>query len=128
MRVGNVGDGLDFCHLQDPQFDMLAGILTHLDSKSDYNLFFVCRPDEPPGSFTGAFSPPDVSGTILNACVVHAAVRGQGLAHELCHFLLNGATFLDPSGHSRGANHLMKAVPGEFDIFILKNQANFINP
>lgn len=109
-------------------FNMIAGILTHLDPSSNYNLFFVSRFDEPPGAFTGAFSPTDPNGTILNACIVHAGVRGQGLAHELCHFLLNGATFLDSSGHSRGVNDLMKASPGQFDIFIPKNQANFINP
>jgi hypothetical protein len=61
-------------------FDMLAGILTDLDSRSDYNMFFVSRFEEPPGSLTGAFSPTDVTGTHLER--VHCPCSSSGTRYK----------------------------------------------
>jgi predicted GNAT family acetyltransferase len=110
------------------EWNMTAAIVSHVDPKSDYNVFFVPRFDEPPGSLTGAITPRDWQRNTINVAIVSDAVQGQGLAHELLHFLLNKAKFMDKSGHSNGQNDLMKVNPGQNDILVPKQQANFINP
>jgi hypothetical protein len=110
------------------EWNMTAAIVSHVDPKSDYNVFFVPRFDEPPGSLTGAITPRDWQRNTINVAIVSDAVQGQGLAHELLHFLLNKAKFMDKSGHSNGPNDLMKVNPGQNDILVPKQQANFINP
>ena len=111
--------------------NILSNILSHVDPQSDYNVFFVRRVDEPNNVAGGnAYSPFDVNkGLVMNVCFCSDNSGGQVLAHELGHFLLNGATFLTRTGHTTGANDLMMEKSlGPFDIRIPKQQANFMNP
>jgi hypothetical protein len=111
------------------QWNMLANILSHVDPRSDYNIFFVRRLDQLPGPFlTGAYTPADLKGLYLNVCIMPDSAWGQTLAHELGHFLLRGAKFMDRTGHSSGPHDLMGSTLDPDGLMIPKQQANFMNP
>jgi hypothetical protein len=105
-------------------------IASHSDSQSDYNIFFVQQVIEPKNKgVTVAYSLNNSSGRVRNFSIVPNIAGGQEVAHEFGHFLLNGATFLDKSGHPNGAprDNLMTDVPNTSSIKIPKPQANVMN-
>lgn len=106
-------------------------LFRHLDPLSDYNIFFVEQVYEPQNkAVTVAYSPTDSTGRIRNCCIMPNIAGGQELAHELGHFLLNGFSNLDITGHPRMAprDNLMTKVPNTHSLNIPKDQANTMNP
>jgi hypothetical protein len=107
--------------------NILSNILSHVDASSDYNIFFIDKLNDPTAKVPViAFTLSNDSGVILNSCFCPSGATGFDLAHEIGHFLLNGFTFLDQTGHTRGSHDLMRDAPN--DIKIPKQQANFMNP
>jgi hypothetical protein len=108
-----------------------SNLLSHMDPQSDYNIFFVQQVSEPNSrAVTVAYTPVDSRGRVRNCCIVPNIASGQELAHELGHFLLDGFSSLDVSGHPAGAprDNLMTKVPNTHSLRIPKQQANFMNP
>ena len=109
--------------------NIMANILSHADPRSDYNIFFVRRLDDPGVAPAQAFTLTNpTTGLVINSCLLPDISNGQSLAHEVGHFLLRGATFLSRTGHTTGHDDLMTEVPGPFHVKIPKQSANFMNP
>jgi hypothetical protein len=119
------------------KFDIMSNMLSHVDPVSDYNMFCVQRLDQPGPFFTLAFTPSNLRGVEINACILPQDAFAIRFAHELGHYLLRPSgmhSFTDRFGHSSGTSDLMQERPGPGDlrtippdIKIPKEQAHYIN-